>query len=704
MRYLSLFLAVVALVFLFSQLPKLNPAVSSESGEALEVMTAENAHQIQRLDPFGRGNVSEMQFSPDGQWLAVRTTASVFLYDIANWQLEPRILRVLDQPRAMRFSPDGLKLAVTGCRGSINDFDNTYAGYCQQSETHEWWLNRFDIAPRIYSHGLINPRFLFYILMENESQPVLVLITSNTMMLFQDARQEIIGDYIVGSWLDTAVLSPDLRTLMIRGLESWKIYRFNQWPQAYIEWFSYYGVSLPHSEHIEQFYFSADSANLIARGYNRVFVWALHEEEAELLVDQPELLILSPDMRFATKRGETGYELWQYPNGFANGEAQQMYLSSPGERYTLPGFSPDNRYLVFGTNSPDFPDVWLWDIEADSGHAVSQVYNMSLQQFSPDMSLLAYLDRNQNIHIHDIKQASDIAVLSGYVEETFSVGFTSDGEITYRSCAALYPAGEASVCDPYSLHVGNEQLPLPEEQPVNPANGSFSPNGRLMLTRDNPAELFAVDENGDQELLFSLNFPTEVEVYRVLFSPDNRLIVTSMSDHTLLLWDTQTGEQLAVLRNNLEAEGELDRIEVDGIAFSPDGKWLATGICIWMDATAAVFCHEAEVRLWNIEEAVSRGELLATENTRVLRGAQDDLRGLLFSPNGELLIGTGSGVGYEYSGSREVFVWSVETGELSQILDARTTTQVAFSADGRLLIGNSIDGVVYRWGVPANED
>jgi WD40 repeat protein len=704
MRYLSLLLAVVALVFLFSQLPNLNPAVSTEGAEALEVMTAQNAHLIERLDPIGFGQVEEMRFSPDGRWFAVRTTASVVLYNAANWQLEPRVLRVLDQPRAIAFSPDSQKLAVTGCKGYVPHNYSRYAYYCQESESHEWQLNHFEIAPRVYSHGLTNPKFLFYMFLENDPQPILLLVNENSLMLFQDARREIIGDPIVGSWIDTAILSPDLRTLMLRGYDSWKIYSFKQWPQGYTDWLDDYRLSVPNSEQLEQFYFSADSANLIVRGQSSVYVWALQGEQAELLINHPEPLVLSTDMRFASKRSETGYELLHYPDGFVNGNAQQVHLSSPEERYALPRFSPDNRYLVFGRgnsahNSTEFPDLWLWDIEEDSGTAVSEVYNVQLHHFSPDMSLLAYIDKTHNVHIYDIEQTSDLAVLSGYTQETQRVGFTSEGEITYRSCAARYSYGNGSICEPYSLHLGSERFPLPEEETLSPTNTVLSPDGRLLVTRANPAEVFAVDENGNQELLYSLSTPEEVDIYRILFSPDSRMIVTNMSDQTILLWDSQTGEQLAVLRNNLEAEGDLDFIEVDGMSFSPDGRWLATGTCTWMDATAASSCHKAEVRLWNIEEAVNSGELLATENSRVLRGAQDYLRGLVFSPNGELLVGTGSGPGYDHSGSIELYIWSVETGQLSQILDARTTTQVVFSADGRLLIGNNIEGVVYRWGV-----
>jgi WD40 repeat protein len=69
---------------------------------------------------------------------------------------------------------------------------------------------------------------------------------------------------------------------------------------------------------------------------------------------------------------------------------------------------------------------------------------------------------------------------------------------------------------------------------------------------------------------------------RIAFSPDGHLLATGNRDHTVRLWDVDTGAQLKVL------EGQMDA--VSSVAFSPNGTLLASG---GWDGT---------IRLWGIPE------------------------------------------------------------------------------------------------------
>jgi hypothetical protein len=121
---------------------------------------------------------------------------------------------------------------------------------------------------------------------------------------------------------------------------------------------------------------------------------------------------------------------------------------------------------------------------------------------------------------------------------------------------------------------------------------------------------------------------------------------------------------------------------VNCLAFSPDGKLLASGSC---DRTAI---------LW---DAVSGKKLCA------LTGHRHFVHGAAFSPDGLLLVTGGGGARYwERAGTQgEVKVWDVATGEEALDLDGHAALgdvwSVAWSGDGRLIAAASADRTVKLW-------
>ncbi len=134
-----------------------------------------------------------------------------------------------------------------------------------------------------------------------------------------------------------------------------------------------------------------------------------------------------------------------------------------------------------------------------------------------------------------------------------------------------------------------------------------------------------------------------------------------------LAFGPQRTRAQAVYLRMLEGHQE----EVTAVAFSPDGRAIASGNV------------DGAVRLW----ARATGELL-----RALEGNGGSVRSVVFSPAGKLLA----------SGSSDgVQLWDTATGELLQTLEEHTwaVTAVAFSPDGGMLASGSRDRTVRLWGM-----
>jgi len=150
------------------------------------------------------------------------------------------------------------------------------------------------------------------------------------------------------------------------------------------------------------------------------------------------------------------------------------------------------------------------------------------------------------------------------------------------------------------------------------------------------------------------------EVVYPELSPDGAIMVTS-GDFRVVLWDTKTGELI----------GE-PRFGRNPLAFSPESESLA----IWM-FNDSLYSTPKTVSLWDIYRQQQIGESLS--------GFDDDLRALVFSPDGELLAGG--------SESGEVVLWNIDrdgpTPHSFVTRDEGEVWDLAFSPDGRMLAAGS---------------
>jgi WD40 repeat protein len=342
-------------------------------------------------------------------------------------------------------------------------------------------------------------------------------------------------------------------------------------------------------------------------------------------------------------------------------------------------FSPDGSLLATGYQDGS-ADIWrvspngLNLLMTLSGHT-KEVTEVA---FSPDGARLATASDDGNARIWDItpEGAAEWFGLSAHDSDIYYFELTADGKYLatagYEGAAKVWDLASRKLLVTITEHGG----PL--------VSASISSDGSLLATGgyDNIAKIWKLQLSPGKptyELQHTLSGHTagppivdKGDGIIAIFSPDGTKLATGGEDGMAKVWDVSTGREL------LSLQAHPDRLGVHFLAFSPDGRLLATG------SASASDDRNALVKIWDAES----GEEISTLSEA---GQTGGMSALAFSPDGERLA-TGSDLG-------SLKIRDVKTGEVLKDLLSRSLliTSVGLSPDGKFLVSSQGDGTAKVW-------
>ena len=365
-------------------------------------------------------------------------------------------------------------------------------------------------------------------------------------------------------------------------------------------------------------------------------------------------LAFSPDGKTLATASEDGMvKFWDAETG-----KLLLTLSGHSSGVLSVAFSPDGERLY--TASRD-GTVKVWDISPSAGgdalNLVGHTSRVATVAYRPDGKQLATLGWDGTVRIWDAVTGEQLHMIQ--LEGEYGVGNMIAGNVTYSPDGKLLAYNDLNTTRIINVENGDELMALdPFESGV--MSVVFSPDGKLLADVGVDGTVRIHDSGGGKTLL---EFVT-VEIQQIVFSPDEKRLAIAAEDGAYV-YDVTTGKLV------LKYSGHGEGIRNSGIAFSPDGKWIASS------------GNDSTIKVWDAETGA---------DIFTLTGHTGPTFGVLFSSDGGSLITS------SVDGTVKVWVLPKPGESIPEPLTLYGNTgavyRVALSPDGTRIVSVGRDHVV----------